>query len=94
MRIKLPTMVGIASHARLDDKIAKAVIKKEFPVELDCSGTTFTTGGFTRFLVKASKSVKKAGGYIRLTGVTDSLYDGIKTLSLDSVVEVERKGNK
>jgi len=88
MKIKLPTMVGIKSHARISSKLMTAVSNKDFPIDLDCADTVFTTSGFCTFIIKSHKAAKIAGGVIRLINVSADLFEGIKIVHLNDIIEV------
>lgn len=90
MKIKLPVMCGLQSHGFLQRKVDKALTATPpVIVELDCTDTVFTTGGFCRFISGLYKRVK-GKGKIRLTNVRPALYDCIRVASLDQLVDVER----
>lgn len=89
MKIKMPVMVGIKSHANILDKVKAAAKDKRFPVELDCKDTAFTSTGFCRFVITAKKVVEVAGGTIRLVNVSPELHDGIKIVHFDSFLDIQ-----
>ena len=91
MLITLPSMVGMQSHPNLTAKVEKAVANKDFPVDLDCSVTSFTTSMFCNFLIRTYRAVTKAGGKLRLLNTTEDMYDCLQTVGLTAIVEITRQ---
>ena len=94
MVIKMPPMVGMQTHPNLMTKVDKAVAKADWPLELDCSGVSFTTSMFVRFIVQINKKVRKAGGQLKLTSVDGIIFEGLDKTGLISTIEVTRAVKK
>jgi len=90
MLITLPSMCGMQSHPNIMAKVTRAVANKDFPIDLDCSATSFTTSMFCPFLVRVNKAVTKAGGRVRLLNTNETMYDGLVATGLADVVEITR----
>ena len=87
----MPVMCGISTHSSLYSKVDLAIKKKDFPVELDCTGTVLTTSMFCRFVIQINKRVRAAGGSTRLINVSDLMYEGLKVLSIDNIIEIYKE---
>lgn len=82
------------THPNLMVKVDRAIEKREFPIELDCAHTSFTTSMFARFLVQVNKKVRKSGGTLRVTNVDDLVFEGLQKTELTSTIEVTRAVKK
>lgn len=94
MLIHMPVVCGIQSHANLMKKVAAAIADRSFPVDLDCTGTVFSTSGFLRFVLAVNKKVSKAGGKVRLLNVDDIMYEGLEKTDVAAIIEISRKAKK
>ena len=94
MIIHVPPMCGMQTHPNLMKKVDTAIQKKDFPVDLDCSETSFTTAMFCRFIVQIKKKVIAAGGTVRLLNMDDVMYEGMEKVGILETVEATRKTKK
>jgi anti-anti-sigma regulatory factor len=94
MIVQLPPMCGMQTHPNLMKKVDKAIKDKDFPVDLDCTNTSFTTTMFCRFIIQVNKKVIKAGGKVRLLNMDDIMFEGMKAIGLLETIEATRKIKK
>lgn len=94
MILQLPPMCGMQTHPNLIKKVDKAIENKDFPIDLDCERTSFTTAMFCRFIIQINKKVTKAGGKIRLLNMDDIMYEGMEKIGLLETIEATRKTKK
>lgn len=95
MKIEIPPMCGMQTHPNLMKKVDAAIEKKDFPIDLDCEKTSFTTSMFCRFIIQVSKKVRQAGGEVRLLNMDDVMYEGMEKVGiLEIVKDTTRKAKK
>lgn len=87
-------MCGMQTHPNLMKKVDAAIEKKDYPVDLDCKDTSFTTSMFCRFIVQVNKKVTAAGGKVRLLNMDDVMYEGMEKIGILDVIEGTRKTKK
>jgi len=91
MIIQMPPMCGMQTHPNLMSKVEKAIKKRDFPIDLNCGDTAFTTSMFMRFVLKVNRQVTAAGGTLRLTNVDEVMYEGLSKTGVTDILEITRR---
>jgi hypothetical protein len=98
MILKLPSFCGVKTHTGLYKRADKALKNKE-DIDIDCSKTVFTTGGFVFFLKNVEKKVfafnstlkSKEGVKLALINVPDIVYKALHACDFDRLIPIKNR---
>lgn len=88
MRIKMPIVCGICTHPHLFRQVDNAIRNKDFPLELDCSGTSFLTSMFHKFAKEVYNRVSSVGGYVVFVNASGAVREAIIISGLDKYIKL------